>query len=215
MQTAGQALKKARLKKGISFEQAEEATKINQRFLKALEESDYSSLPSLPSIKGFLKNYGEYLGLSADWLWALFRREYRAGSSPALLPLAASGSLFPSWWTVIQNKFFFALVIIAALVFLTFLGRGFLVPPPLVLDAPPDNFTTAELNVEVVGQTDPEANLTINDQPVTLKEEGRFEIRIQLAVGANRLEITATNRLGRSQTLTRTVTVSPFNGLNP
>lgn len=215
MQTAGQTLKEARRKKGVSLDQAEKATKIKKRFLKALEEGDYQFLPSLPSIKGFLKNYGEYLGLSVDRLWALFRREYRSASSPALLPPSASELLFPSWWTFIQNKIFLALFVAVALLFLIFLGRGFLVPPRLTVDAPPDNFTTSELSVEVVGRTEPEATLTINDQPVTLKEDGRFLVRIQLAIGVNQIAVMAANKLGCSQTVTRMVTVSPGNGLNP
>lgn len=215
MQTAGQVLKEVRLKKGISLGQAEEATKINQRFLRALEEGDYQSLPSLSSIKGFLKNYGEYLDLSVGRLWALFRREYRSAPPPDLLPPTASELLSPSLWTFIQNKFFLALFIAAASVFLIFLGRGFLVPPRLVLDAPADNSTTPELSVTVIGQTEPEVTLTINDQPVTLKEDGRFTVRIQLAIGVNQVTIKATNKLGRSQAITRTVTVSPANGPSP
>lgn len=209
MQTVGQLLKNARLEEGVSLDQIEGATKINKRFLKALENGDYQKLPPPTFIKGFVRNYGEYLGLPVERLLALFRREYSLSSSQALLPKTTARFLSPSLWDLVQNKLFLTATFLLIILFLVFLGRGFLIPPRLVLDSPVDNFVTSELSVKVAGKTEPEARLTINDQKVTLQEDGRFSVRVQLTAGVNQITVVATNKLGRSQKIPRTITVPP------
>jgi len=209
MQTVGQILKNARLEKGVSLEQIENETKINKRFLEALENSNYQKLPPPTFIKGFVKNYGEYLGLPVTRLLALFRREYSLSSPHSLVPKTAARFLSPSLWDIVQNKLFLTATFFLLVLFLVFLGRGFLIPPPLVLDSPVDNLVTSQLSVAVAGQTQPETRVSINDQEITLQEDGSFSVRVQLTVGVNRIVVVATNKLGRSQKIIRTVTVSP------
>ncbi len=66
VQELGQILRQTRLDKGLSLMQAQQATKIRQSFLAALEEDDYSILPPPVYVRGFIKNYARYLGLSSD-----------------------------------------------------------------------------------------------------------------------------------------------------
>jgi len=61
----GQLLRQAREQKGISLEEVEQATRIRQRYLAALEEGDYDQLPTPGHIQGFLRNYAVHIGL--DW----------------------------------------------------------------------------------------------------------------------------------------------------
>lgn len=209
MKTVGQLLKSARLEKGISLDQIERSTKINKRFLQALENGDYQKLPHPTFVRGFIRNYGNYLDLPVDRLLALFRREYSLSSNIALLPKVTGGVLSPSFWNFVQNKLFLAAVAFLMIFFLVFLGRGFFIPPRLVLDSPAGDLVTPDLSVEISGQTEPEARLTINDQVVILQEDGKFLVRVQLTMGVNEIRVVATNKLGRSRKVTRTITVSP------
>jgi cytoskeletal protein RodZ len=62
----GNSLREARLRRGIEFAQAEQATKIRGKYLRALEEERFEQLPSETYIKGFLRTYAEYLGLDGQ-----------------------------------------------------------------------------------------------------------------------------------------------------
>ena len=63
MASLGEQLRSAREDKNISLEDAAKDVKISKRYLKALEEGDYSDFPAQTYIKGFLTNYAKYLGL--------------------------------------------------------------------------------------------------------------------------------------------------------
>jgi cytoskeletal protein RodZ len=64
----GAALRAAREQRGLTLAQAEEGTKIRQRFLQALEDNDYTLLGGDIYVRGFLKNYASFLGLNANEL---------------------------------------------------------------------------------------------------------------------------------------------------
>ena len=62
-ESIGEQLRKARLEKNISLEQAFAATHIRTRYLEALETDQRSLLPSSVQGKGFLRLYADFLGL--------------------------------------------------------------------------------------------------------------------------------------------------------
>jgi cytoskeletal protein RodZ len=63
MESIGAKLKRIRLEKGLSFEEAHKKTKIHVDVLKALEEDGILNLSPI-YIKGFLRIYCEFLGLN-------------------------------------------------------------------------------------------------------------------------------------------------------
>lgn len=76
MKSVGEILKEGRKEKRLSLEKVAESTKIRLVYLKALENDQYSKLPSLTSGRGFLKNYADFLELSSDEILAIFRRDF-------------------------------------------------------------------------------------------------------------------------------------------
>lgn len=66
MSELGQLLKKARLEKGLSLDDVQEATKIRKRYLEAIEEGDYKVLPGSFYVRAFVKTYAETVGLNPD-----------------------------------------------------------------------------------------------------------------------------------------------------
>lgn len=64
----GAVLEKARLERGLSLEEVEQATKIRKRYLAGLEREDYSVMPDGVYAQGFLKTYANYLGLDGEEL---------------------------------------------------------------------------------------------------------------------------------------------------
>ncbi len=80
----GQLLREAREQKGVSLEQVEEATRIRQKFLQALEEGNYGALPAEAYVTGFLRTYAVYLELDPEEMIALY--EGREDEGKAALP---------------------------------------------------------------------------------------------------------------------------------
>jgi len=62
--SAGGALKRARLKKGESLEEAGRLTRIPKKFLAALEDGRLDDFPAPVYAEGFLNIYSEHLGVS-------------------------------------------------------------------------------------------------------------------------------------------------------
>ena len=71
----GEVLRAAREAKGVDLPRVERETKIRERYLSALERGEYRELPGSVYTKGFLRNYGAYLGLDPEYLIDLYRLE--------------------------------------------------------------------------------------------------------------------------------------------
>jgi cytoskeletal protein RodZ len=74
----GNSLREARIRRGLSIKDVEDATKIRSKYLEALEEDDFEVLPGSTYVKAFLRTYAAFLKLDADALIA----EYRSGYEP-------------------------------------------------------------------------------------------------------------------------------------
>lgn len=70
----GPALRKARLARGVTLDQAARDTRIRPEFLEALEEEDFDRLLGDVYVRGCLRSYATYLGLSSDTVVAAYAR---------------------------------------------------------------------------------------------------------------------------------------------
>ncbi|MDR0706490.1 MAG: helix-turn-helix domain-containing protein [Treponema sp.] len=73
MESLGNKLKNAREHKKEVYEDVSLKINVAVRYLKAMEEDDFSVFPGEVYAIGFLKSYGSYLGISADELLSLYR----------------------------------------------------------------------------------------------------------------------------------------------
>ncbi len=62
----GNSLREARTRKGFDFPELEQGTKIRAKYLRALEDESFDTLPSATYVKGFLRTYANYLGLDGQ-----------------------------------------------------------------------------------------------------------------------------------------------------
>lgn len=65
MDELGHILREARETKGLTLEEAQEETRINSKYLAALENGEYDKLPTPVHVRGFLRNYARFLGLDS------------------------------------------------------------------------------------------------------------------------------------------------------
>ena len=75
----GNSLREARMRRGVDFAQAELATKIRGKYLRALEDEQFELLPAETYVKGFLRNYAEYLGLDGQLYVDEFNSRFVSG----------------------------------------------------------------------------------------------------------------------------------------
>ena len=62
----GNSLREARERQGLGYPEIELATKIRAKYIRALEEESFTSLPGDAYIRGFLRTYADYLGLDGE-----------------------------------------------------------------------------------------------------------------------------------------------------
>jgi hypothetical protein len=208
MKTVGSILKEARGAKNITLDQAEEATKIRLKFLRAIESDDYSSLPSLSYAKGFVKNYSEYLGLDSSRVLAFFRRQTAEVTRSSLLPKGVSEPIGTSLFQLTPGKFLAGILVVLVLIFLGYLGLQYgklYQPPVLSVDAPKNQLVVHERRVDILGSTDPDATVTVNGINIVVRGDGKFFDQIPLDTGPNKITIIATSRFGKTSTIVREV----------
>nr|WP_157296343.1 RodZ domain-containing protein [Bhargavaea sp. CC-171006] len=75
MSELGARLKQARMEKGYSLEDLQEITKIQKRYLAAIEEGKFSIMPGTFYVRAFIKQYAEAVSLDADEMLAMYKAE--------------------------------------------------------------------------------------------------------------------------------------------
>jgi cytoskeleton protein RodZ len=62
----GNSLREARLRQGLDYADVERVTKVRPKYLRALEDETFETLPAQTYVKGFLRTYAEFLGLDGQ-----------------------------------------------------------------------------------------------------------------------------------------------------
>lgn len=89
----GSELRQAREETGVSLAEAAAATRIKERYLKALEVNDWAALPTQVQARGFLRNYAVYLGLDEEKVMSRFSQATRGAGTSRSTRLAADSSV--------------------------------------------------------------------------------------------------------------------------
>jgi cytoskeletal protein RodZ len=82
----GSSLREARHRRKIEMAQAEQATKIRGKYLRALEDEQFALLPAETYVKGFLRTYAEYLGLDGQLYVDEYDSRFVAGRETSQRP---------------------------------------------------------------------------------------------------------------------------------
>jgi cytoskeleton protein RodZ len=93
MPTIGETLREARMRQRLDIADVEAKTKIRAKYLRALENEEFSMLPGPTFVKTFLRTYAEALGLDPHMLVEEYRAAHEVGDEPEVLtPLGPPGS---------------------------------------------------------------------------------------------------------------------------
>lgn len=126
----GSRLKEARLSKGYSLDDLQEITKIQKRYLQAIEEGNHSIMPGAFYVRAFIKQYAEAVGLDGEQLLTNYQSEIpgaqveQVTQSMSQSPSRRKSSKGPSNKLLeAMPKYIVALFIVVILVFVVFLWQ--------------------------------------------------------------------------------------------
>jgi cytoskeleton protein RodZ len=90
----GSSLREARTRQGLELPELEARTKIRSKYLRALEDEQFETLPGHAYVKGFLRAYADSLGLDGGLYVDEYNSRYVAGDEEA--PLRARSAPVPA-----------------------------------------------------------------------------------------------------------------------
>lgn len=187
-----------------------EEIKVSAKFLRAIEEGSYDLLPNPIYTRGFIRNYAAALNLDPEkQVLPFYRREMKSDPTQSK-PKAPPQPINKPRLNITPKVLFVTVASVAIILFLGALFwqyRSFANQPVLIINQPAANVTITTDFVTVSGRTDTNAWLTINGETVHISEDGDFRTVIDLKKGVNRLELRATNQLGKETVKERVVTV--------
>jgi cytoskeletal protein RodZ len=216
----GEVLRSAREAKGVDLTRVERETKIRQRYLSALERGAYPELPGSVYTKGFLRNYGLYLGLDPEYLIDLYRIESSAAivERPTVpTPPRPIATRRARAFVVTPGAVLAAMLTVLVVAFVAWLGYEFVnfarEPVLRILEPAGSLSAYTETTYVVRGVTEPGASVSVSglaeNPTVIADEDGRFEMEIELQPGSNQFTVVARDEVtGRDAgPQTRTINV--------
>lgn len=194
------------------MEQGAAALQISPFYLEALEAGDYGKLPCLIYSRNFVKQYGAWLNLNAGPLVELFEQEWSLFEKlQQTLPHVPTrrGVKKSHLWKVprLMRWVGSSLVICSVFGYLGLELYQLRQPPILVLESPAAEQMINKQLVVVTGQTEPEAAILINNQPILSDAQGRFNEHVALQPGVNVIEIQASKKYSRQNVQYRKIMV--------
>ena len=211
--TLGEKLQKIRAEYRVSLADVARETGIRKEHLEYLEKGEYIKLPADVYIRGFLRSYARFLGVDPKALIRLYERERsiakNLGKEPEkALSATAKPSRRLSFFVVTPRVMIGSIAAICIVGIAFYLYREyriFVSEPYLVLLEPSNGQSVSNDESTVVGKTDRDAKLFLNDQPIFVNESGEFRERVRLQPGVNTVTVKVVNRFGKERVETVSV----------
>ena len=203
----GEKLRQARLFKSLRLEDIAKKINISAKYLNALEEEDLDNLPSGVYQKNFLKEYTNYLGL--DYSELNKKLETISDNNSFHNPFSqkiVKKSRFLVFPKIIRNSLI-AIAVLSCFLYLVFYFQKIVSAPKLIVTQPEKNLLLRKNNFEIKGETEKEAEVTINGELILNNNNGFFSQTINLKQGLNNIIIKAKKKYSQEQTITRQILV--------
>jgi flagellar hook assembly protein FlgD/transcriptional regulator with XRE-family HTH domain len=212
----GEQLRAQRERKNITLEQAAGDTRIREKFLKALEDGDYRTLPGPVYTRGFLRNYAEYLDLETDELLTLYHHESGRPAEPVQTrtfkpyrPIARRNLVF-------RPVIFLPVIILAGVAlfggYIYYQLSTFATLPRLEITDPANDGLAASAELAVRGVTVPDGRITVNVFPgpdvfgdIRPAFDGSFSTTVALKPGSNHVVIEVLDAAGKTNRVSRII----------
>ena len=192
----GTRFKKLREERRISLDDVSFGTKIQKKYLVALEENKFSVFDGDIPAPNFIKSYARFLGLPPAGFLELYK-----DNSAGAFGSSETGKAKPQKSRLIfSHKFFRNFVLILAggalLGYIGFEIKRVLTPPLVSVISPPNDYISDVPRVELLGRVGSGAKLRINGQEIFTDEDGSFKENLGLGSGLNVIKLGAQKKYG-------------------
>ncbi len=212
--TFGEMIRNRRSQCGWSVSYVAGKTLIPERFLNALENNSFNTLPGDIYTKNFLKKIASMYSIEENILMQKFNEETHVvrhttsqqNNHISKINVVRKG-FTPDFWRKAQ-------IAVASVLCFGYLGwQIYTITTPPVLDiySPADNYKTTDTSVIITGKTKPEAQLTINGKVIYIDEQGKFSETVYFVTGHHALTIEARTKYSRTQV--KTIQIMVMNGM--
>lgn len=203
----GYLLKDARQKTGLSLRLVGRHTKINPKYLEALEKDNWEKLPGEIYAKNFLNQYCEFLKIDVNKLNIDFNK----------IPHFKNNIHHDHEFRKKSNrKYFFnlprvikfiviILILISVSYYILWQLNQIIQSPEIILHHPTTDLTLTSKTLIISGQTDPEVKIKINNEDITLDENNNFSQQINLSPGLNTIKIEGKRKYSKTTIIERKV----------
>ena len=211
-QTLGEFLQFRRNRLGLSIAEIAKLTKIQPKYVVALEAGRLQDLPAPVYVKGFLKIFAEVYRTDSDWMLQEFLAEASIqGNLAEEKPLRKESTEMPGFILSPKTLMIFGIGFLGviSLAYLYFQVSSLNRAPALEVFSPETDASVNSGLLVVSGKSEPGASVYLNNQPIVADTEGNFRENISLGPGANQLVVKAVNKFGQETTVIRSVIFSP------
>lgn len=204
IETLSEYLASVRTNLNFSLQQVSAKTGIKLKFLLSLEKGDFKPLPADVYVLGFLRQLAQLYMVNSEELIEQYKKERNIQKQVVKQNQLLAGS----WY-----KKYFGNLVITPKVLSLILGLGFVVltlgyitwqlwsinkTPVLAVSEPQNNSVILGGYVNVLGHTDPGADVTVNGENIFVDSKGSFQTQAAVSLGPEEITITASNRFGKS-----------------
>lgn len=203
----GEKLRQVRLFKNLKIDDIAKKINIKAEYLLAIEDERLENLPAGLYGKNFLKQYARFLGLNVNEILKLWNEQLLNGypDDPFSRKILARHKfiIFPR---LIRNLLIVGAIVVCFL-YLSFYFKKITLPPKLIITQPETNLALSSTSLQIKGETEAEAEITINGELVLNNQDGHFSQTVNLKKGLNNIVVKAKKKYSREQTVTRQILV--------
>lgn len=202
--TLGEKLTKFRSEARLTIADTAKATKIQAKYIEALEKGQYEKLPADVYVRGYLRSYARYLNIDESMLVRLYDQERNITSN--IRPVVPKRNVFATTnnrtYTLSPRTLVLGLIgiiVLSVAAYLWFQFRQFTTEPLLSISEPNPNAVVEGNTTVLRGKTDRGTQVTVNNEATFVTPEGNFEETITLQNGVNQVTVRAVNRFEKEK----------------
>lgn len=190
MSELGTKLREARVEKGYTLNTLQQMTKIQKKYLQAIELGNYEEMPGSFYVRAFIKQYADMVGLDGDELLIEYEDELSSGSDKSNDSDDVEGDKIPSRaerYVTNENNSFDAVVAYLPVILLVAIVIGIMIALVFAINSIGQNDQPAESvsseTTSIVSVVEPES--VEQDEPATESDAESETTTEEPALGEN------------------------------
>lgn len=204
--SVGHTLRQRRLELGLGYKSISAETKIQPKYLEAIEHSAWNRLPHTVHALGFVRTYARALGLDGEVAATKYLLE-RGPLATTPARVQAHRVARPIVGTRVLIGGAILLAVLAVVGYLLIQLSVLAAPPKLEVVQPPGDVEVKTNSYELKGNTTPSASVSVDGSALAVGDNGQFSTTISLQDGLNTIRVESTNRAGKTARVERNILV--------